>query len=619
MAPARERHEAHGGQPPSGIIGAVAPDCDSWSERLSLPRLTPRPWRVASSLQLLGLLSFLALACGDRGTEAQKGGPPTPPPEVSPQATPWFPDVSAELGLDFRHQTGAEGDLHLPEIMGSGAAWLDFDGDGDLDAYLVNGAFALGGDHGPDGPVNQLFRQEEAGNFIDVTAASGLGDPGYGMGVATGDFDNDGHVDVYVANLGADRLYRNRGDGTFQDVTVLAAVAVDGWSSSAAFFDYDRDGHLDIYVVQYVAYDPSIRCFDLAGRREYCGPTAFASTSDVLLHNEGDGTFRDRSGEAGLKDLRQAGLGVVSRDFDGDGWPDVYVANDADPNQLWINQGDGTFRDEGLVQGASVNAFGQPEAGMGVLAADLDNDLDYDLFMTHLTDESNTLYRNLGGNLGFEDASSVSGLTTTSMLFTGFGTAALDADLDGDLDLAAINGRVRRGDRIPNGLPAPWVDYAEPNLFYANDGQGRFEDRSRDAAGFTIDTEISRGLAVGDFDADGDLDLLVSNTQGPARLYRNDSPRQGHWLIVDAFDPRLHRTALGAEVRVVAGSRQWLRTISAAGSYQSSHDPPAHFGLGETNTVDQISVRWPDGLEETFPGVAVDQRLRLQRGRGKGP
>ncbi|MCH9650227.1 MAG: CRTAC1 family protein [Deltaproteobacteria bacterium] len=570
---------------------------------------------------LLLAFSSMTLSCSEppatTPTEGRDTSSPSEPGTSSPSGPLWFPDISSQVGLDFHHETGAQGELHLPEIMGSGAAWLDYDNDGDLDAFLANGTFDLGAKTQPDGPTQRLYRQEAEGRFSDVTPLSGLGESAYGMGVAAGDFDNDGNIDLYTANLGADRLYRNLGDGTFRDVSAAAGVAVDGWSSSVTFFDYDRDGHLDLYIVRYVDYDPTIRCYDFAGRREYCGPTAFAGQRDILLHNEGDGTFSDRSEAAGISSLAQAGLGLVTRDFNGDGWPDMYVANDADPNQLWINQTDGTFRDEALIQGASVNALGEPEAGMGVLAGDLDNDLDFDLFMTHLGDESNTLYRNLGDGLGFEDGSFQSGLATSSMVFTGFGTAAFDADLDGDLDLAAINGRVRRGELLPSKLSEPWIHYAEPNLFYLNEGQGTFEAMAPSA--FASDTEISRGLALGDFDRDGDLDLLVSNTQGQARLYRNDLPRSGHWLLIEAFDPRLNRLALGAEIQLTAGSHHWLRTLTASGSYQSSHAAATHFGLGESQEVDEIEVRWPDGLKEKFGPAPANQRLRLVRGQGNRP
>jgi len=322
--------------------------------------------------------------------------------------SPWFEEIPAsESGVTFRHETNAAGELHLPEIMGSGLAVTDLDGDGRLDLYLVSGT------------ENRFYHQLEDGSFEDRTAASGLGDEGYGMGIAVGDVDNDGDEDVYVANLGGDRLYVNEGDGSFRDETGTAGIEVDDWSSSAAFLDFDRDGFLDLFVVRYVTYDPNNKCYDKAGRHEYCGPTAFPGVHDVLLRNRGDGTFEDVSSRAGMQDIAHAGLGIAVRDFDGDGWIDVYVANDADPNELWLNRRDGTFSEEALLLGASLNARGQPEAGMGVLAEDLDGDLAVDLFMTHLGNESNTFYRNLGGSNGFADTTASVSLGTTSTLFTG--------------------------------------------------------------------------------------------------------------------------------------------------------------------------------------------------------
>lgn len=558
------------------------------------------PW----PLPLL-LLVILLVACGAPPAEEPAAAVPTA------GTAPWLNDVTADYGLDFVHETGGVGDLHLPEIMGSGAALFDVEGDGDLDAYLINGALDLGRSAGSsvdfprEGPRNRLFRQED-GRFVDATEESGLGDPGYGMGVAVGDVDNDGLVDVYVSNYGADRIYRNLGGGRFRDQTAAAGLDVDGWSSSVIFFDFDRDGLLDLYVARYVAYDPRVPCYDTAGRHEYCGPSAFPGLSDVLLHNEGGFAFRDVSAQAGIAAVADAGLGVVSDDFNDDGWPDVYVANDADPNQLWINLGDGTFRDEGLIMGASVNAQGVTEAGMGVVAADFDGDTLPDLFMTHLANESNTLYRNMGSDMGFEDVTAASGLAAGSAPFTGFGNVAFDAEFDGDLDLALVNGRVLRGPRLDSELAAPWDDYAEPNLLYRNIGGGRFEPAVEEAGEFHDRVEISRGLAIGDLDGDGDGDLLVSNGQGPARIYRNDAPRRGAVVRVEAWDPRLGRLAEGAIVVAEAGELR-LRRIQCRGrSYLSSSEPTMVFGLGEAARVERFLVRWPDGRREEFANTEAN-------------
>ena len=530
----------------------------------------------------------------------------------------WFEEATDALGLRFQHESGATGEKHTPEIMGGGAALFDFDNDGNLDIYLINGNLGLARASVASAPVNRLYRQQAGGTFIDLTGPAGLGDGSYGTGVAIGDVDNDGWLDVYVSNYGADRLYRNTGKGTFEDITAIAGVQVEGWSSSAAFLDYDLDGFLDLYVARYVDFDPRTSIFDRAGRRDYGGPKAFRPIHDILLHNNGDGKFTDVSKKAGISAVRAAGLGVVCEDLNADRLPDIYVANDAYANQLWINQGNGTFRDEALLMGVAVNLNGQEEAGMGVVAADLDGDGYLDLFMTHLAEETNTLYRNQGGSIGWSDASGPSGLGSSSMKYTGFGVAAFDAELDGDLDLAVVNGRANNGSVLPGvGVRPPWDVYAEPNLFYLNDGTGKFTLAGEQAKSFCGSIEVTRGLAVGDIDSDGDLDLLISNVQGKARLYRNNAPRKGHWLGIQCRDHRLNREAIGARVIVSAGGKRMLRTITRGFSYLSSSDSMAHFGLGPASKVDSIEVLWPDGLRERFPGVSGDQAIELARGSGE--
>lgn len=542
--------------------------------------------------------------CAER--EPDPAGPSRVLASDLPEAVQWFTDVTAEVGLDFTYQTGATGQLLMPEIMGSGAALFDADNDGDLDIYLSNGG------------ANRLYRQEPDGRFVDVTEQSGLGDRGYGMGMAVGDFDNDGFDDVYVTNYGPDHLYHNTGDGRFEDVTGAAGIRVDGWSSSAAFVDFDLDGYLDLYVARYVDFDPQEKCFSSDGRPEYCGPKAFPPVSDVLLHNNGDGTFSDVSEQAGMTAIAAAGLGVISEDLNDDGLPDLYVANDAYANQLWINRGDGTFRDDAMLMGVAFNMHGQAEAGMGVIAADFDLDGDADLFMTHLAVETNTLYRNLGGDRGFRDVTGESGLGASSMPFTGFGTVALDVDFDGDPDLVVVNGKVKAGAVHPGcAMSPPWDRYAEPNLFYRNDGNGLLEVLDGPVSSLCGTIEISRGLAAGDIDGDGDLDLLISNVEGPARLYRNDAPRHGAWVAVRAVDPRYRHDAIGAQVAVVCGPNRYVRTISSGFSYQSSSPARAHFGLGPAEEIDRIEVRWPDGLRERYARVEINAAVTLTRGGGE--
>lgn len=515
-------------------------------------------------------------------------------------AAPALLDRTADSGVDFVHEARATGELRLPEIMGGGVALFDADGDGDLDLYFTSGA------------RNRFYRQTEPFRFEDRTAASGLGDEGYGMGIAVGDVDGDGDEDVYVTNHGPDRLYLNRGNGKFQDVTKKWGVDVDGWSTSAVFADHDADGDLDLFVTRYVVDDGKKRCTDAAGRPDYCSPKVFAPASDVLLVNEG-AKLVDRSREAGIWSGAGAGLGVVACDWNDDGRPDFYVANDGYPNHLWTNKGDGTFRDDALLVGAAYNLHGAAEAGMGVVAADLDGDGAPDFFVTHLSQETNTYYRNLGEGRGFQDATGTSGLAAGSLAYTGFGTVAFDVEHDGDLDLAVANGRVTHGAPVKeSALEAPWNRFAEPNLFFANDGKGKY--RALPLAELTTPQEISRALVAGDLDDDGDLDLVVANVEGPARLYENRHDKQGTFVRLDVRERE--RVAVGARVDVVTGERTRRVEVGAGGGYLSSTDPRVHVGLGKVKRVDRFLVRWPDGTREVFAAAAAGGTVTLRRGEG---
>ncbi len=528
-------------------------------------------------------------------------------------ASSWFEDVTDGRGPDFRHETGAVGDLRMPEIMGPGCALFDADGDGDPDAFLTNGAFA--GTPADDAPVNRFFRND-GGRFVDATEESGLADPAYGMGVAVGDWDGDGRPDLYVTNVGPDRLYRNVGGGRFEDVTEAAGIVAHGWSASAAFADLDADGDLDLFVTRYVAWQPGKNCTDPAGRPEYCGPLESPPLSDLLFCNRGDGTFEDRSEAAGVAGVRAAGLGVCIADFDDDGRPDVYVANDAYANHLWISRGDGTFVEDALLLGAAFNVQGMAEAGMGVFAADFDDDLDLDLFMTHLRNESNTLYVFEGTDIGYEDRTSAFGLAAPSLRTTGFGTAALDVEHDGDLDIVVVNGAVNNGEPWEGErVGPPWNKFAEPNQLYVRDAAG-FRAAAGEAGPLGT-VEVSRGLALGDVDGDGDLDVLVANTHGRARLYLNVAEKRGRWLSVRPVRFADGSVDLGASVIVEAAGSRRLRRAVAAYSYLSSSDPAAHFGLGAVEAVDAVEVRWTDGTRERFPGGPVDCRMEVVRGTGE--
>ena len=420
---------------------------------------------------------------------------------------------------------------------------------------------------------------------------------------------------MYVTNFGPNQLYRNRGDGSFERVTESAGVGDPGWGSSATFVDYDADGRLDLFVVNYLELDEAVECYDAAGRPSYCDVGRFAGQADRLYRNEGDGTFSDATAAAGIGGLPLHGLGVIAADLSGDGRVDLYVANDMDANQLWVNQGDGTFVDRAVLAGAAYNRAGHTEAGMGVVSADVDNDGDLDLFSTHFHGESHTLYDNLGEGR-FEDVTAEWGLVSPSMPHTGFGAAAIDVEHDGDLDLLVANGHVYRVAPEPGSRVASfWADYAQRGAFFRNEG-GHFVDASADAGDFGADPRVGRGLALGDLDGDGDLDFVTSSCGDRARVFMNETPRSGHWLSVRVVEGAAGRDSIGARVTVTAGDRRWTRLANPGFSYLSSSDPRAHFGLGTASSFDGVEVVWPDGTRERFPGGEADRALTLVRGSG---
>jgi hypothetical protein len=523
--------------------------------------------------------------------------------------------VTEQYGLDFVHDAGPTGTYFFPQIMGSGAAFFR-DGQGRLNLYLVQNG-------GPTGKTNRLFRQGPDGRFADVSAGSGLDVAGYGMGVAVGDVNNDGHPDVLVTEYGRLRLFLGNGDGTFRDVSREAGLDSPLWATSAAFVDYDRDGWLDLVVADYVDYDRSRRCVGLDGKPDYCHPAQFEGTTARLYHNLGARSgpgrgvhFEDVTLKSGLAHKRGRGLGVACADFNGDGWPDILVANDSEANHLWVNQHDGTFVEEAVRRGLAYNGLGQPQANMGIALGDVDGDGLSDVLITHLADETHTLWRQ-GPRGIFHDRTAAGGLAATRWRGTGFGTALVDFDHDGHLDLAVVNGNVRKAPAGGDDRLGPyWAPYAEHNQLFAGDGTGRLLDRSADDPALCGLAGVARGLALADIDGDGALDLLVTQVAGKARLYRNVAPKRGHWLIVRATDPALHRDAYGAEVRVQAAGRQFVGWVNPGQSYLCSHDPRAHFGLGGADRVDALEVLWPDGRRERYPSGPADRVIELRRGGG---
>jgi enediyne biosynthesis protein E4 len=528
---------------------------------------------------------------------------------------PLFKEVAEQVGLKFQHYNGMTGKFYLPEITGSGAALFDFDNDGDLDVFLVQGN-VLEPNTRPNGALfGKLFRNDlnpsKTLSFTDVTQRSGVVASGYGMGAAVGDINNDGLPDLYLSNLGSNQMYLNKGDGKFVDVTKESGTDDARWTTSASFFDYDRDGWLDLMIVNYAEFSFSNNpaCYAATTAKDYCTPRVFRAPGNRLFHNKGNGSFEDASAAAGVDKEFGHGLGVVTADFNNDGWIDIYVANDGDQNQLWINQKNGRFVNDALLAGCAVNRNGQTEAGMGVDAADFDGNGTDDIFVSHLMDETNTLYVNLGEAL-FEDRTREAGLGMPGRRFTGFGTFFFDYDNDGWLDLFVANGAVQLlPELVRQKNPFP---LGQPDQLFRNSGKGSFVEIVEEPE-FSL-LEVGRGAAFGDVDNDGDTDFLVTNNNGPARLFLNQVGNRNHWLGLRLVG-KAGRDMLGAQVEIVVGDNRILRRrVRTDGSYLSGNDPRVLVGLGGTTRVKAVRVRWPDGAVEEWKDVKVDQYTTLKEG-----
>ena len=524
-----------------------------------------------------------------------------------------FDDVASSSGIAFGYQASHTSEKYLPETMGAGVALFDYDNDGRLDLFFVNGAPI--NDPTPTGTVpqkagpqywNRLYHQKPDGRFEDVTQKAGLQGAGYGMGVAVGDYDNDGYEDLYVTAYGGNKLYHNNGNGTFTDVTEKAGVGGSGWSTSAAWVDLDNDGLLDLVVLRYLDWDfHDIWCGERKpGYRSYCHPDAYKAVTPLVYHNDGNGHFTEVSQKIGISKPGK-GLGIALADYDHDGKIDLAVANDSMLEFLYHNKGDGTFEEVGLAAGIAADANGRTYAGMGVDFADYKNDGLPDLVITNLAEQKYALYQNAGDGT-FNYASDNSGVARMSLFHSGWGVAFLDYDNDGWKDLLIAQGH----DLDTIELTFPNLRYREPMLLARNTGQG-FVDVSAGSGDVFKQPWVARGLAVGDIDNDGRVDAVVTTNDGPAYLLRNETATANHWLTLNLVGHQSNRDAIGAEVKLTTSTTSQWATVSTAGSYLSSKDKRVHFGLGSDSVVKSIEIRWPSGTVQHLNAIRGDQILRV--------
>ena len=577
---------------------------------------------------ILALAVCAACGRGPSGSDASGSARRADQPE-------WFADVAQASGLDVVHFNGMSGELYYPEIMAPGVALVDYDGDGDLDVYAVQGAMLgdkplTAATFPPAGALgDRLFRNDLSVDasgkrvlrFTDVTGPSGIRITSYGMGASVGDVDNDGWPDIYRTSLSGSTVLRNNGDGTFSDVTTRSGAAnPGGWGVSSSFVDYDRDGWLDLFVGNYLIYSTAadVHCLSVSGRRDYCPPNSYRAQPSRLYHNRGNGTFEDVTAKALLGGAYGPALGVSTADFNGDGWQDIYVGNDGQPNQMWINRHDGTFTEMGFLSGTAVSGGGNAEASMGIDAGDFDNDGDEDLIVTNWLDQMNVLYVN-DGPAAFTDRRAASGLGPRSLAKTGFGVGWFDFDNDGWLDLLVTNGGVatieaqaRSGDPFPLRMT---------DQLYRNLGNGRFDDVSTRAGRVFGDAGVGRGAAFGDVDNDGDVDAVLSRAAGRLRLLINNASTSHHWVglrLVGRPSGGRERDMPGARIEVVRpGAATLWRRARADGSYASANDPRVVIGLGTTSEPPRVRVYWPGGRVEEWANLRIDSYASLSEGSAR--
>jgi len=528
----------------------------------------------------------------------------------------YFTDATSIAGIDFEHHDGRSGQRYFIETLGSGAAWFDYDQDGDPDMFFVNGA-NLVDNHSTAQPTNKLYRNNADGTFTDVTEIAGVGNTGYGFGCCAGDYDNDGFSDLYVTNFGPNLLYRNNGDGTFTDVGEKANVADDRWGTSCAFADYDRDGDLDLFVANYVNYQ--LGDHQSCQRRNlqvYCPPSDFVGAPDILYRNNGDGTFTDTTLDAGLVPQENGkGLGVVWGDYDNDGYPDLSIANDTTPDMLYRNNGDGTFVDVALFIGVALGMKGVALGGMGVNFGDYNNDGWLDLVVTNFESDPNGLFLNDREGV-FADEAYAAKFGGIGTPYVGWGVDFVDLDNDGYQDIFVANGHIYdNAEELHEGVNT-FSSYAQLNHCFLNLGDGTFSEVSNQSGSGLLINKVSRGAAFADYDNDGDLDILITNSNQKPDLLRNDISNTNHWLTVHIIGTQSDRDGIGTRVKITTDKISQIREVKSGSSYLCQSDMRLHFGLGESTNVDRIEVQWASGSVEKIQNVKTNQKLYLKEGEG---